>query len=70
MTFNGDHEQVAADVIAALSELLQNREPETEVLPLWNELLADGLPSTLTIGDLIDAGVEPVATDSDTSRLA
>jgi hypothetical protein len=41
--------------IAALSELLKTRERDTEVLPLWNDLLDDGLPATLTIGDLLDA---------------
>ena len=41
--------------VAALSEILHQQEDDTEVLPLWNQLLEDGLPASLTVGDLIDA---------------
>lgn len=41
--------------VAALSEILEAHDEGTEVLPLWNQLLDDGLPPSLTIGDLIDA---------------
>ncbi len=41
--------------VVALSEILGAHDEETEVLQLWNQLLDDGLPPSLTIGDLIDA---------------
>jgi hypothetical protein len=41
--------------IAALRETLAVQHREAALLPLWNELASEGVPTSLTIGDLIDA---------------
>lgn len=47
-------------VVVALSEVLAGSDRDSSLLPLWNTLASQGVPSTLTVGDLIDAvrGVE------------
>jgi hypothetical protein len=41
--------------VAALHELLERKEREDDLLPVWNEIAAMGIPQGLTVGDLIDA---------------
>lgn len=41
--------------VVALHELLERKEREDELLPVWNEIAALGIPQGLTVGDLIDA---------------
>ncbi|MCA9654050.1 MAG: hypothetical protein H6712_08900 [Myxococcales bacterium] len=41
--------------VAAISEILRHTDREDSLLPLWNDLAQQGVPSTLTIGDLIEA---------------
>lgn len=41
--------------VAAISHLLRSTDRDSSLLPLWNDLAQQGVPSTLTIGDLIDA---------------
>lgn len=41
--------------VAAISELLRGTDRDSSLLPLWNDLAQQGVPSTLTIGDLIEA---------------
>lgn len=41
--------------VSALAEVLQRQDTTSELLPLWNQLLEEGLPESLTVGDLIDA---------------
>jgi hypothetical protein len=41
--------------VSALAEVLAEQEPESELLPLWNQLLEDGLPPSLTVADLLSA---------------
>jgi len=41
--------------VSALAEVLAEQEPGSELLPLWNQLLEDGLPPSLTIADLLSA---------------
>jgi hypothetical protein len=40
--------------IAALADTL-SAQPQAELLPLWNSLLEQGLPESLTVQDLIQA---------------
>ncbi|MCX4245913.1 hypothetical protein [Paraliomyxa miuraensis] len=42
-------------VVVALSEVLSRTDRDDSLLPLWNTLASQGVPSTLTVGDLIDA---------------
>lgn len=42
-------------VVVALSEALARSDREDSLLPLWNSLASQGVPSTLTVGDLIEA---------------
>jgi hypothetical protein len=42
-------------VVVALSEALAHSDRDSSLLPLWNSLATQGVPSTLTVGDLIDA---------------
>jgi hypothetical protein len=42
-------------VVVALSEALARTDREQSLLPLWNSLASQGVPSTLTVGDLIEA---------------
>lgn len=42
-------------VVVALSEALSRTDRESSLLPLWNTLASQGVPSTLTVGDLIEA---------------
>lgn len=42
-------------VVAALAEVLGQTDREDSLLPLWNALANQGVPNTLTVGDLIDA---------------
>ena len=42
-------------MVVALSEVLSGADRGQSLLPLWNTLTTQGVPSTLTIGDLIDA---------------
>jgi hypothetical protein len=42
-------------VVVALSEALARSDREESLLPLWNSLASQGVPSTLTVGDLIEA---------------
>jgi hypothetical protein len=42
-------------VVVALSEVLAHTDRGESLLPLWNSLASQGVPSTLTVGDLIDA---------------
>jgi hypothetical protein len=42
-------------VVVALSEALAHVNREESLLPLWNSLASQGVPSTLTVGDLIEA---------------
>ncbi|MCA9710539.1 MAG: hypothetical protein KDK70_32155 [Myxococcales bacterium] len=42
-------------VVVALSEVLSVADRGESLLPLWNTLTTQGVPSTLTVGDLIDA---------------
>ncbi len=42
-------------VVVALSEALAQSDREDSLLPLWNSLASQGVPSTLTVGDLIEA---------------
>ncbi len=42
-------------VVVALSEVLAVANRNDSLLPLWNTLSAQGVPGTLTVGDLIDA---------------
>ncbi len=50
-------------VVVALSEVLSGTDRNDSLLPLWNTLSAQGVPGTLTVGDLIDAirAVQPRA---------
>ncbi|MEZ4382815.1 MAG: hypothetical protein R3A79_15885 [Nannocystaceae bacterium] len=41
--------------VAALAEVLAEQAPDREILPLWNQLLEEGLPETLTVQDLLSA---------------
>jgi hypothetical protein len=41
--------------VAALHELLDRKEREEDLLPVWNEIAALGIPQGLRLGDLIDA---------------
>jgi hypothetical protein len=41
--------------IAALRDVLSREDREASLLPLWNALADQGIPQSLTIGDLIDA---------------
>lgn len=42
-------------VVVALAEALAEAAREDSLLPLWNSLASQGVPSTLTVGDLIEA---------------
>ncbi len=42
-------------VVVALSEVLSHTDREDSLLPLWNSLASQGVPSTLTVGDFLDA---------------
>jgi hypothetical protein len=42
-------------VVVALSEVLAHTDREDSLLPLWNSLASQGVPGTLTVGDLIEA---------------
>lgn len=42
-------------VVVALGEVLAHTDREDSLLPLWNSLASQGVPGTLTVGDLIDA---------------
>ncbi len=42
-------------VVSALAAVLAEQEPGSEVLPLWNQLLEEGLPANLTVEDLVNA---------------
>jgi len=42
-------------VVVALAEALAEADREDSLLPLWNSLASQGVPSTLTVGDLIEA---------------
>jgi len=42
-------------VVVALSEVLSGANRDDSLLPLWNTLSAQGVPGTLTVGDLIEA---------------
>lgn len=42
-------------VVVALTEVLSGADRGQSLLPLWNTLTTQGVPSTLTVGDLIDA---------------
>ncbi len=42
-------------VVSALAAVLAEQEPDSEVLPLWNQLLEEGLPANLTVEDLLSA---------------
>ncbi len=39
----------------ALAEVLGHTSRDDSLLPLWNALASEGVPNTLTVGDLIDA---------------
>ncbi|MCH9682364.1 MAG: hypothetical protein K0V04_13080 [Deltaproteobacteria bacterium] len=39
----------------ALAEILGQTNRDESLLPLWNALASEGVPTTLTVGDLIDA---------------
>ncbi|MEZ4453798.1 MAG: hypothetical protein R3B09_30360 [Nannocystaceae bacterium] len=41
--------------VSALSEVLGGSEPSQPILPLWNQLLDQGLPESLTVEELITA---------------
>lgn len=41
--------------VAALHELLDRKERDEDLLPVWNEIAALGIPQGLRLGDLIDA---------------
>ena len=41
--------------MAALHELLERKDPDDDLLPIWNEIAALGIPQGLRLGDLIDA---------------
>ena len=41
--------------VAALAEVLAEQAPDREILPLWNQLLEEGLPESLTVEDLLSA---------------
>lgn len=41
--------------VSALADTLADQEPGTALLPLWNELLDQGLPDDLTVADLLEA---------------
>jgi hypothetical protein len=41
--------------VAALQDVLGAHDREAALLPLWNELADQGVPRTLTVGDLIEA---------------
>ncbi len=41
--------------VAALHELLDRKERDEDLLPVWNEIAAMGIPQGLKLGDLIDA---------------
>ncbi len=41
--------------VSALAEVLAEQEPTSELLPLWNQLLEEGLPQSLTVADLLSA---------------
>lgn len=42
-------------VVVALTEVLSRSKRDESLLPLWNSLATQGVPYTLTVGDLIDA---------------
>lgn len=42
-------------VVVALSEVLSRTDRDDSLLPLWNNLASQGVPSTITVGDLVDA---------------
>lgn len=44
-----------AAAVAALREVLSHSEADTSLLPLWNELARQGVPQSLTVGDLVEA---------------
>ena len=41
--------------VAALRELLERKDRDDELLPVWNEIAEMGIPQGLKLGDLIDA---------------
>ena len=41
--------------VAALRDVLSQDDPEASLLPLWNALSDQGIPQSMTIGDLIEA---------------
>ena len=41
--------------VAALHELLERKERDDDLLPIWNEIAELGIPQGLRLGDLIDA---------------
>jgi hypothetical protein len=41
--------------VAALHELLDRKERDEDLLPVWNEIASLGIPQGLKLGDLIDA---------------
>ncbi|PRP99293.1 hypothetical protein [Enhygromyxa salina] len=42
-------------VVAALHELIDRKERDDDLLPVWNEIAELGIPQGLKLGDLIDA---------------
>jgi len=42
-------------VVSALHELLERKDREDDLLPVWNEITELGIPHGLKLGDLIDA---------------
>lgn len=44
-----------AAAVSALREVLSRSDAETSLLPLWNELARQGVPQSLTVGDLVQA---------------
>jgi hypothetical protein len=41
--------------VQALHELLERKDPEDDLLPIWNEIAGLGIPQGLKLSDLIDA---------------
>ena len=41
--------------VNALSDLLKDKDPDDELLPIWNEIASLGIPQGLRLGDLLDA---------------
>jgi hypothetical protein len=43
--------------VNALHELLERKDLDEELLPVWNEIASLGIPQGLRLGDLVDACV-------------